>query len=49
MLTFLYVIRDLLDNNNNSITNCIFYFTKKSNQPEKARNYSRNMSLNEKI
>ena len=28
------VIRDLIDNNNNSIANCIFYLTKKSNQPE---------------
>jgi len=30
----LYVIRDLVGNNNNSIANCIFYLTKKSNQPE---------------
>jgi len=39
MLKFLYVIRDLVgnnnnNNNNNSIANCIFYLTKKSNQPE---------------
>jgi hypothetical protein len=34
MLKFLYVIRDLVGNNNNSIANCIFYRTKKSNQPE---------------
>jgi len=36
MLNFLYVIQDLVDNNNNnnSIANCIFYLTKKSNQPE---------------
>jgi len=34
--TFLYVIRDLVSNNNNSIANCIFYLTKKSNQPEDA-------------
>jgi len=36
MLKFLYVIRDLVGNNNsnNSIANCIFYLTKKSNQPE---------------
>jgi len=26
---FVYVIRDLLGNNNNSIVNCIFYLTKK--------------------
>jgi len=30
----LYVIRDLVGNNNNSNANCIFYLTKKSNQPE---------------
>jgi len=34
MLTFLYVIRGLVGNNNNSIANCTFYLTKKSNQPE---------------
>jgi len=34
MLRFLYVIRDLVGNNNNSIANCMFYLTKKSNQPE---------------
>jgi len=34
MLQFLYVIRDLVGNNNSSIANCIFYLTKKSNQPE---------------
>jgi len=34
MLKFFYVIRDLLGKNNNSIANCIFYRTKKSNQPE---------------
>jgi len=34
LLKFLYVIRDLVGNNNNSIANCIFYLTKKSNQPE---------------
>jgi len=34
MLQFLYVIRDLVDNNNNSIAICKFYLTKKSNQPE---------------
>jgi len=34
MLKFLYVIRDLVSNNNNSTANCIFYVTKKSNQPE---------------
>ena len=27
-------MRDLVGNNNNSIANCIFYLTKKSNQPE---------------
>jgi hypothetical protein len=32
MLQFLYIIRDLLGNNN--IANCTFYLTKKSNQPE---------------
>ena len=30
----LYVIRDLVSNNTNRIANCIFYLTKKSNQPE---------------
>ena len=35
MLTFfIYVVRDLVGNNNNSIVNCIFYLIKKSNQPE---------------
>jgi len=36
MLKFLYVIQDLVgnNNNNNTIANCIFYLTKKSNQPE---------------
>jgi len=34
MLKFLYVIRYLVGNNNNSIANCIVYLTKKSNQPE---------------
>jgi len=34
MLKFLYVIRDLVGNDNNSIANCIFDLTKKSNQPE---------------
>jgi len=34
MLKFLHVIRDLVGNNNNNIANCIFYLTKKSNQPE---------------
>ena len=34
MLKFLYVIRDLVGNNNSTITNCIFYLTKKSNQSE---------------
>jgi hypothetical protein len=34
ILKFLYVIRDLVDNNNKGIANCIFYLTKKSNQPE---------------
>jgi len=29
-----YVIQDIVGNNNNSIINCIFYLTKKSNQPE---------------
>jgi len=32
MLKFLYVIRDLIGNND--IVNCIFYLTKKNNQPE---------------
>jgi hypothetical protein len=31
---FIYVIRDLVGNNNNNIANCIFYLTKKSNQPD---------------
>jgi len=34
VLKFLNVIRDLVGNNNNSMANCIFYLTKKSNQPE---------------
>ena len=34
MLQLLRIIRDLVGNNNNSITNCMFYLTKKSNQPE---------------
>ena len=34
MLKFLYVIQGLVGNNNNSIANCIFYLTKKSNQAE---------------
>ena len=34
MLKFLNFIRDLVGNNNNSIAKCIFYLTKKSNQPE---------------
>jgi len=34
MLKFLYVIRVLVGNKNNGIDNCIFYLTKKSNQPE---------------
>ena len=34
-LGFLYVTtQDLEGNNNNSIANCVFYLTKKSNQPE---------------
>jgi hypothetical protein len=32
VLKFLYDIKDLVGNNNNSIANCIFYFTKKSNR-----------------
>jgi len=34
MLKFLFVMRDLLGNENNSLVNCIFYVTKKSSQPE---------------
>ena len=34
MLKFLYVTLDLVGNNNNSAGNCVFYLTKKSNQPE---------------
>jgi len=34
MLKCLYVIQDLVGNNNNNIANCIFYLTKKSNEPE---------------
>jgi len=34
MLKFLFVVRDLVGNNNNSIANCILYLTKKSNHPE---------------
>jgi hypothetical protein len=29
-----WVLKIILFNNNNSIANCIFYLTKKSNQPE---------------
>jgi hypothetical protein len=29
-----HVIRDIVGNNNNSVANCIFYLTNKSNQPE---------------
>jgi len=32
ILKFLYVVQDLIGNNNNSIANCIFYLTMKSNQ-----------------
>jgi len=31
---FIYVIRDLVGNNNDSTANCIFYLTKTINQPE---------------
>jgi hypothetical protein len=34
MVKFSYVIRDLVDNKNNSVANCVFYLTKKNNQPE---------------
>jgi len=34
MLTVLYVMRDLVGNNNNSVATCIFYLAKKSNRPE---------------
>jgi len=34
MLQFLYVIQNLVGNNKDSIDNCIFYLTKKTNQPE---------------
>jgi len=34
MLHLLYVIRNLVGNNNSSIADCIFDLTKKSNQPE---------------
>ena len=34
MLKFLYVVRDLVGINNNSIANFVFYLTKKTNQPE---------------
>jgi len=34
VLQFLYVMRDLIGNNNNSIAKCILYLTKKSNKPE---------------
>jgi len=34
ILKCLDVIRDLVGSNNNSNANCIFYLTKKSNQPE---------------
>jgi len=33
-LQSLYVIRDLVGNNNNRAGNCIFYLTRKSNEPE---------------
>jgi len=34
MLKFLYVVQDIVGNNNNIIANCIFYLTNKSNQLE---------------
>ena len=34
MLKLLYIILDLVGNKKNNIANCIFYLTKKSNQPE---------------
>ena len=34
MSKIVYVIRALVGKNNNSLANCIFYPTKKSNQPE---------------
>jgi hypothetical protein len=34
MLKFVYVIRDLADNSNNSIANCTVYLSKKSNKSE---------------
>ena len=33
---FVYVIRDLVDNNNNGFANCIVFLLRKSNQPEDA-------------
>jgi hypothetical protein len=44
---FIYVIRDLVGNNNNSIANCIFYLNKKVINLKMAHNWSRNMSLKE--
>jgi hypothetical protein len=34
MIKLLYIIRDIVGNNNNSIDNYIFYHTKKSNHTE---------------
>jgi len=34
VLKFLFVTRDIVGNKNSGFANCIFYFTKKSNQPE---------------
>jgi len=34
MLKYIYVIQDLVGNNNNNIANCIFYLTEKSDQAE---------------
>jgi len=34
LLKFLYVIRDLVGNNNNNIANCMVSLAKKSNEPK---------------
>jgi len=45
---FIYVIPDPVGNIN-SIANCVFYLTKKAINLKMAHNYSRNMSLKERV
>jgi len=46
----MYVMRDLVGNNNSSIANCMVYLAKKKVIDLKmVHNYSRNMSLKETV